>query len=203
MIKRLLKKVKKKSKIMKTYFTKSDEELKWKEEKCTNLLNTAVFEVTQRSNKAHNGTEGKYIVLNAKDWVIVIPSIKDDFLMVKQWRHGEKKLSIEFPGGVIDEGEDPEHAAYRELKEETGYCANNLIKLGSFNPNPALFSNHVHIFYSDSLSKTDAQKLDADEFINCITISHKEVLNGMGTEEFPHALIGTALTLYYKYLASR
>ncbi len=185
---------------MKSYFTPDDEKLKWTERNSSKLLDTAVFEVTERDNVSFNKTEGKYIVVNAKDWVIVIPELKDDFLMVKQWRHGEKALSVEFPGGVIDEGEEPEHAAMRELKEETGFTTDKLIKLGSFNPNPALFSNHIHIYYSNALQKTSEQDLDSDEFINCINIPKQEVLKGMGTPEFPHALMGTALALYYKYL---
>lgn len=185
---------------MKNYFTKDDEKLKWTQGEKKSLLKTCVFDVTSNHNK--NGqTEGDYIVMDAPDWVIVIAEKDDNFLMVKQWRHGENKLSVEFPGGVIDKGEAPETAAARELEEETGYKAGKLIKLGSANPNPALFSNHFHVFLATDLISAGAQQLDDDEFINCIELSKQEVLEGMGTEQFPHALMGTALAFYLKFVS--
>ena len=103
-----------------------------------------------------------------------------------------------FPGGFLEMNETAEEGAKRELQEETGYKANSLIKLGSFNPNPALFSNHVHIFLATDLVKTGNQELDHDEFINCMKINKEDVIQGMGTKEFPHALMASALALYFK-----
>lgn len=186
------------------YFTEADESLKWETKSTKTILSTVVFDVTEQRNRASDGTEGNYVVMNAPDWVIVIPKHHteqgDTFLMVKQWRHGEKALSVEFPGGVIDAGESPEEAARRELEEETGYKAGKLIKLGSSNPNPALFSNHVHFFLAEDLTPTGIQHLDADEFINYMELPINQVIQGIGTPDFPHALMGTALALYFKYM---
>lgn len=185
---------------MKNYFNSDDEKLKWSTGKKNLLLKTCVFDVTESKNTSASGVSGNYIVLDAADWVIVIPEIDDDFIMVKQWRHGAKSLSVEFPGGVIDKGEKVEEAAARELKEETGYIAGKMTYLGVENPNPALFSNHVHFFLAQDLKATGIQTLDSDEFINYITVPKKDVLEVMGTEQAPHALMATALSLYFKYL---
>jgi len=188
---------------MNNYFTQEDDLLKWKTGDVKSLLKTVVCEVTSQHNTSMTGVEGDYIIMKAPDWVIVIPENHEKFLMVKQWRHGEKKLSIEFPGGVIDEGESPEEAAVRELREETGFSAGKITKIGTVNPNPALFDNHVHVFYAEELTSTGKQELDNDEFINYIEMSKDDVLEGMGTEQFPHAIMGTALCFYIKHKRSR
>lgn len=184
---------------MKNYFSAEDDKLKWTEGKAETLLKTVVCTVTSRHNVSKGGVEGDYIIMDAPDWVIVIAEHNDKFLMVKQWRHGEAALSVEFPGGVIDKGEKPEEAALRELEEETGYKAGKLIKLGVVNPNPALFSNHVHFYLAQDLTATGKQCLDEDEFINYMELSKAEVLEGMGTAQFPHAIMGMALSLYIKH----
>ena len=113
-------------------------------------------------------------------------------------KHKERE-TYEVPGGHREPGESILETAKRELQEETGYSAGNLIKLGTVNPNPALFSNHVHIFLAENLTPTGIQHLDNDEFIDYIELSKDEVLQGMGTEQFPHAIMGTALCLYLKH----
>ena len=148
------------------YFTDDDEKLKWNCGQKKSLLKTVVFDVTSSTNTFKDAATGRtvqgdYIVLDAPDWVIVIPELEDkingqkQFYMVKQFRHGSKSLSVEFPGGVIDRGEEPEVAARRELLEETGCEAGKLTKLGQVNPNPALFSNNVHIFLAQAGSAVD------------------------------------------------
>lgn len=194
---------------MSNYFTDDDEKLKWASGEKKLLLKTAVFDVTSSTNTYKNGkqtVQGDYIVLDAPDWVIVIPEIEDkatgqkEFFMVKQWRHGSKCLSVEFPGGVIDRGEAPEEAARRELLEETGCRAGKLTKLGQVNPNPALFSNHVHFFLAQDLECTNTQDLDNDEFVNVIKVPVTDIKKDMGTEQFPHALMSTAMMFYLNYL---
>lgn len=192
---------------MSNYFTDDDEKLKWTSGEKKLLLKTAVFDVTSSRNthkEDDRDVQGDYIVLDAPDWVIVIPEIEDktsgqkEFFMVKQWRHGSKCLSVEFPGGVIDKGEVPEEAARRELLEETGCRAGKLVKLGQVNPNPALFSNHVHFFLAKDLECTNTQDLDNDEFVNVIRVPVNQIIDDMGTEQFPHALMSSAMMFYLK-----
>ena len=101
---------------MKSFFSSSDENLKWTTLSVKELLKTFIYTVTEKTQQAFNGQTGKFYVINSNDWVIVIPRQNGKLLMVKQWRHGENSLSIEFPGGVIDNGETPEPVSYTHLR---------------------------------------------------------------------------------------
>lgn len=173
----------------------SDKDLVWNEKSRRELLKTPVMSVMETTSVSPDGENGNYIVMEARSWCAVVPDLGDDYLMVKQWRHASQSLSIEFPGGVIDDGEEPLEAAKRELLEETGMKAKEMIYLGSVSPNPALFSNKMHFFVAKGLYGDGTQSLDDDEYVNAIKISKKEVHEKMCSEEYPHGLMAVALFL--------
>ena len=176
--------------------------LVWKEESRETVFTCPIFEVEERICRSPNDELKAFSVLDTSDWAIVIPVLETEqgskFVMVRQWRHGARELSLEFPGGVFEKGENAETAAARELKEETGYSAGKIQKLGQFNPNPAIMSNRVHFFLATELSSPADQQLDEDEYVDIETHAVEEVLRGMGKPPFIHALMGTAIALYLK-----
>ena len=182
-----------------------DGKLAWQAGDKKLLYSAPILSVHQQTSTAPDGSTGDYVVIDAPDWVIVIPALEDPkrYVMVKQWRHGSLSTSIEFPGGVIDRGETPAQAAVRELLEETGYKAEKIIHLGSMSPNPAIFANQVHCYAAEDLVATGTQNLDRDEFVEYFTLSHEEVKDMMGTRDFPHALMTAAFELYRKYLETK
>jgi len=176
------------------------ERLVWKEESQRTVFTCPIFSVTERSCRSPNNKLGTYTVLDSSDWAIVIPELDTEqgkkFLMVRQWRHGARDLSLEFPGGVFNRGENALEAAGRELREETGYTALKMEKLGEFNPNPAIMSNRVYFFLATELEGKGVQELDEDEYLEVETVPWEEVLHGMGKPPYIHALMGTAMSLY-------
>ena len=91
------------------------------------------------------GTEKEFIVAHAPDWVnVVAVTPEGKIVLVRQFRFGSNALSLEVPGGVMEEGEDPIAAGVRELSEETGYGGGKARLLGSVHPNPAIQDNRCH-----------------------------------------------------------
>ena len=180
----------------------TENELRWKTKSSKLLLHTPIFDVLEQHEIAATGIAGDYVAMEAPDWVMVAAEYQGAFVLVRQWRHAAQKLSLEFPGGVADDAEDPAETARRELWEETGFKAGKLTHLGSVNPNPALFKNTFHVYLAEELEPTGEQKLDEDELLTYELMPVDEVIAAYGTGEFSHALMGTALMLYLRHRRS-
>lgn len=178
----------------------NDNDLKWKITERKHLLHTPVYDVVNQHEISATGIEGDYVAIDAPDWVMVIPVYRDSFVMVRQWRHSSEELTTEFPGGVVDRGEDPAASAARELYEETGFKVGRLTKLGDCSPNPALFKNRFHVYLAEELIPTGEQDLDDDELLSYQLIPTEEVIASFGKGEFSHALTGTAIAYYLGHI---
>jgi len=183
----------------------NEKQLIWSEEGRKKVFESNVFSVWESYSKSPESQSGEgepqvFTVIDSRDWVIVIPVIESpkgkQFVMVWQWRHGSRSLSLEFPGGVFESGETPEEAAIREMREETGYTPGKIEKIGEFSPNPAIMSNRVHFFLARDIAGSGKQNLDRDEYVEVALVDTKEVIQGMGKKPYIHALMGSALALY-------
>jgi ADP-ribose pyrophosphatase len=117
-----------------------------------------------------------YYVVEYPDWATVFALTKDNkVVLVKQYRHGLGVISIETPGGVIDEGEDPAKAIVRELKEETGYVAEKVEALGKISANPATTNNYMHMYLATGCEKIHEQSLDETEDVEVAVYTIEEL----------------------------
>ena len=106
-----------------------------------------------------------YYVLSYPDWVHVVAITgAGSLVLVRQYRHAAGEDFLELPGGAADP-EDPslEHAARRELEEETGFTAQRWQHVISLRPNPATHTNRVHFFLASGAAYNRPPRLDAGE----------------------------------------
>ncbi len=86
-------------------------------------------------------------------------------LMVSQFRYPYEKVLWEVPAGKLEYGEDPERAAIRELKEETGATAGEFTSLGELYPSPGYCGEIIRMYFARQLTFGETH-LDEDEFLN-------------------------------------
>lgn len=140
------------------------------------------------------GTERDFVVLDSPDWVNVAPLTGDGRLvLIRQYRHGIRRVTLEIPGGVIDHGEPPEEAAVRELKEETGYVPERVRPLGRVSPNPAFLDNHCYLFAAEGCRRLAEPTPDPFERIEVVEVPLDEVPELVRREEICHGLVLNAL----------
>lgn len=149
-----------------------------------------------RQLQAADPRDGKLhprVYLECGDWVNVIPVTPDgQIVMIRQFRFGTWELTLEIPGGMVDEGEDPAVAGARELEEETGYRPSQLLSLGWCRPNPAILNNRLHTFLALDCEQVHAGAPDEGEDISIELYSRDEVNGFLRDGQITHSAVITA-----------
>lgn len=147
-----------------------------------------------------NGNKGVREVIRHPGAVCVIPVTEDgDVIFVNQFRYAFNKVTLEVPAGKLEKGEDPLEAAMRELSEETGLSAKNVVYLGELYTTPALIDEVIHMYLATDLVE-GKQHLDEDEFINTLRMPLSEAVQKVMNGEIKDAKTQTILLKAEKYL---
>ena len=168
---------------------------KWSAVGRERLQHCAVFDVSRIHKRSpKTGKVHPFYRIDADPWVNVVALTRNDQLvMVRQYRHGSREITLEIPGGMVDPGEQPAIAGARELREETGYAGAEPIGLGVVNPNPALFSNNVHTFLIRDAEQRFEIQNDGNEETVVELVPRSELHDRIRAGEVAHALVMSAL----------
>ena len=166
----------------------------------TKNFNTGLFSITtNRCRSPRTCQEHDFYVIDFPNWVQVIPITPDDqTVMVRQYRHGCGRIFLELPGGLIDKNDrSPDQAAKRELLEETGYRAKNLILLTRIYPQPAVLSNMGLTYMAREVKKVAEPNLDAAEDIEVCLVKLQKIPEMIRSGEINHGQTVMALSVYF------
>jgi ADP-ribose pyrophosphatase len=141
----------------------------WKKVRSRTLYQQTHVVVREDALELPDGRERVYPVLYLGASAGVLPFLSEhEVVLVRQYRHVTQGFSWEVPGGSIAAGERPEEAAQRELREEAGYRAGRLRRLGGFWPNNAYLDEVIHVYVAEELV-ADPLPADQDEHLEVRT----------------------------------
>ncbi|MBM4410245.1 MAG: NUDIX hydrolase [Chloroflexi bacterium] len=164
------------------------------------LVEVGYLRITRDTIHFPDGTEvDRAVVWHPGAVALVVEDSEGRWLMVEQYRHPAGRVLLEIPAGTREAGEHPDTTAAREVREETGYAAGRLVRLGGAWMAPGFCSEYIHYYLATDL-RHDPLPQDHDEFIDeprRLTLEEVQAAVASGEIEDSKTLI--ALTLYDQY----
>lgn len=164
--------------------------MKWKTLESEYLTRYPYF--TSRKDRCET-PEGKivpsyYVVELPPSVCAVCLTTENDVLLVKQYRHPIGEVTMELPGGFVDEGETQLQAITRELQEEVAYQFGEIIPVGKIAANPGVLNNWTYFYLAKDGVPHGKQHFDEHEFLKVEKVALAEVKRMLWDNEFVQSL---------------
>ena len=150
---------------------------RWEHLSSERLIETPYFALrSDRLRLPDGAVKDPYYVIERPDAAIVFPlTEEDEVVLVRQYRPAIEGIELGLPAGLVDEGEEPEKAARRELLEETGYAGGEWEPLGSLASSPSLKDNWAHLFLARRVACSAAPRPDEYERVEVVLVPVGEI----------------------------
>ena len=130
-----------------------------------------------------DGSKTTREVIDHNPAVVILPfKTPDTVCLIKQFRISVDLVLLEVPAGLIECNEDPLKAASRELREETGFLADQFYACGQSYPTPGFCNELLHFYIATGLVEGQTE-LDQDEFIELYELSLSEMKDKIDSGE--------------------
>ncbi|KAF3930340.1 hypothetical protein ABW19_dt0207431 [Dactylella cylindrospora] len=133
-----------------------------------------IWEVATRKTRGSSGIDAVAIAP-----ILLHPSKPASTLVILQYRPPVAATCVEFPAGLIDQGETPAEAAIRELREETGYAGTIVSVSPTIVSDPGMTTANMQLVVMEvQLNEGDEepeQHLDDGEFIQRVVVPLDEL----------------------------
>ncbi len=162
------------------------------------IFNGYVFDVKVDKITYDNINSSPREVVIHNGGAVVLPVLDNGkILFVKQFRYPLQKFIIELPAGKLNKGEDPLLCATRELKEETGYTSNDIIKLGSIFTTPGFCTEELHLYIAESLIPGEHAREEGEMDMELLELSIDEIKIKISNGDIKDAKTLSALIMYF------
>ena len=162
------------------------------------LVETWLFRLRrERFRSSQSGLVHDYFITEVADGVHAIAVTPDDeVVLVRQFRAGSRRDSLETPGGLLETGEDPGEAGARELLEETGYAGDPAESLGILRPNPALLTMAITTVVIRNARRIADPRPDDREELSVVLAPASEVSAMIRDGRIDHAVCVAGLLMW-------
>ena len=162
-----------------------------------------IFDVAKCKAELYDKTIVDREVVCHSGGVCILP-VDDTFnaYFVEQYRYGAQKILLEVPAGKLEYGENPLDAALRELSEETGFYASQVIDLGIGYSSPAIMTEKIYMYLAIGL-KEGKQHLDENEYLDIIKAPLSQMYERVLSGEIEDFKTQVVIMKAYNYLINK